>query len=304
MRGLTLKQFSGIEAIARHGRITGAAGELHVTPAALTARLRQLEDTLGLVLFDRTRQGLKLTEAGQTVLQAAEQVRATLTECTDRLASLRGVASGRVRIAVVSTAKYFAPYAIAAFGRRYPGLDMQLHVGNREETIARLADYSADIAVMGRPARDFPVEHLIIGDHPLVLVAAPGHTLAHRRDLPIDQLSGETFLVREPGSGTRMVFEALARRMSRQPTIAMEIASNETIKQAVMAGLGIALLSAHAVGAEIADGRLVILPVEDLPIRRQWYAVRRADRHATPAMAAFWTFLAEQRDALLPQMAV
>ncbi|MBX6420142.1 MAG: LysR family transcriptional regulator [Nevskia sp.] len=304
MRNLTLKQLRAVAAIARRGTITRAAEELHLTPAALTARLKQLEQDLGLMLFDRTASGLRPTEAGRLLLHAVERVGAVLAECGESLDALRGLSRGRLNIGVVSTAKYFAPRLIAAFARSHPGIEMGLQVYNREGTLRVLRDYEVDLAIMGRPSDAFEVEKEAFAEHPLVIIAAPDHPLARRKRLRFDQLGGETFLVREPGSGTRMVFENLCDEALRgeRPRVGMEIPSNETIKQAVMAGLGIALISGHTVEAELRDGRLAMLPVAGLPIRRQWFLVRRADRHPSPAVQGFWDFLRREGAAMLPKL--
>lgn len=303
MRNLTFKQLNAVQAIALRGSITAAAATLHLTPAALTARLKQIEGVLGLALFDRTAAGLRATQAGELVLAAAERVGATLGECAENVDALRGLRGGRVSIGVVSTAKYFAPRALAAFRHRHPDVEVRLSVGNREEVIRLLRDYAIDLAIMGRPSRDFAATQAAFGEHPLVLIAAPDHRLAKRRRLRLGEIAKEVFLTRERGSGTRTVFESLCAKMGDQPpTIGMEITSNETIKQAVMAGLGIALISAHTVEAELAEGRLAILPVAGLPIRRKWFLVRRSDRHPAPAASRFWEFMLAEGTALLPRL--
>lgn len=305
MPNLTLKQLRAAATIARCGTITRAAAELHVTPAALTARLKQLEDALGLSLFDRTSSGLLPTEAGRTMLAAADEVEAVIKRYVEQVDVLKGVRGGRFAVGVVSTAKYFAPRAVAAFARQYPGIDVHLVVGNRDETLHALREYEVDLAIMGRPNTDFPTEHEVFGEHPMVIAAAPDHPLAGRRRVALSQLATERFLVRELGSGSRAVYELLADRISTErPRIAMEIDSNETIKQAVMAGLGIALISAHTIEAELRDGRLCMLRVQGLPIRRQWLLVRRADHSLGPGAQSFWSFMLREGAGLLPQLAL
>ncbi len=301
MRNLTFKQLHAVRAISRRGTITAAAQELNVTPAALTSRLKQLEEEAGMPLFDRTTEGMRLTEAGREVLAATDSIDVILENCVARLEALKGLTGGRVGIAVVSTAKYFAPKAIAAFTRHYPGVEISLFVGNRDSTIGLLRDYGADLAIMGRPPVDFPVESQNFGDHPHILIAPPDHPLAGRRRIPKSDLAGESFLVREEGSGTRGVFEEfIGGVVVKRPRLGIEVGSNETIKQAVMAGLGIALLSAHTVAAEVMSRRLAVLDVEGLPIRRRWYVVRRTEKAHGPAPQAFWSFVLREGPMWLP----
>jgi LysR family transcriptional regulator for metE and metH len=224
------------------------------------------------------------------VLAALERVEAALSDCATAIQALRGMDGGRVAVGVISTAKYFAPFALAAFQRSYPNVEMRIIVGNRSEIIAALERFDLDIAIMGRPPEHFPIERAVIGDHPHVIIAPPGHKLASRRRIPLDELAREAFLLREPGSGTRDLLLRLFGNV--QPTgPRTEIGSNETIKQAVMAGMGVALLSAHTIAAEVADGRLAVLDVEGLPIIRQWFVVRRSERRLLPAAQALWDHL-------------
>jgi DNA-binding transcriptional LysR family regulator len=301
MRNLSLKQLQAVAAVARLGTMTRAAQELNVTSAALYARIRQLEEEAGLLLFDRTPTGLKPTDAGREMLWAIDSINTVLETCTDRLRTLKGGAGGRVTMGVVSTAKYFAPQVIAGFVRRHPGVEINLSVGNRGSTVEALRNYEIDFAIMGRPPRDFAIEAEIFGPHPLVLIAAPSNPLIGRKGLTRADLSEESFLVREEGSGTRTVFEEFMNGVIiKRARLGIDSGSNETIKQAVMAGLGIALLSAHTVAAEVESGRLVLLDVQGLPIRRDWYAVRRADKVLGPAAQAFWEYLMQDGARWLP----
>jgi DNA-binding transcriptional LysR family regulator len=303
MRNLTFKQLQAVAAIARTGTITAAAKELNVTPAALTSRLKQLEEEAGLALFDRTSSGLKATDAGQAMLWAVDSIKVALEACAARLEAMKGLAGGRVSLGVVSTAKYFAPRATAAFADLHPGVAINLRVGNRDATIDALRDYGVDLAIMGRPPPDIPVMAQPFGEHPFVVIAPPNHPLVGRTGLQKHDLVDEAFLVREEGSGTRTVFEEfMTGLVICRPRVEIDVGSNETIKQAVMAGLGIALISAHTVEAEVESGRLGLLDVAGLPIARQWFIVRRADKALSPAASAFWSFLAEEGHSWLPSL--
>ena len=172
---------------------------------------------------------------------------------------------------VISTAKYFAPRALAIFSKEHPGVDVRLMVGNRDMVLTALRDFTIDFAVAGRPPEDMAIDRAAIGNNPHIIIGPPDHPLAGRRRIPLARFAGETFLLREEGSGTRMLMERLFAESGLSPNIGMEIGSNETIKQAVMAGLGVALISAHTVAAELEDGRLISFDVPGLPIVRQWF---------------------------------
>jgi LysR family transcriptional regulator, low CO2-responsive transcriptional regulator len=201
---------------------------------------------------------------------------------------------------VVSTAKYFAPQMLAAFARAHPGVDMELIIGNREDTIAAFQSGRFDVAIMGRPPEGVRVESALIGDHPQVVIAPPDHPLAKRRSISPREIGAQTILMREVGSGTRLLAEKFLTEHGIEPRIGMEIGSNETIKQAVMAGLGIAFISAHTIAAEIADGRLTILDVVGLPEIRQWFVVRPAAKRMMPAARSLRDFLVAEGRRFLP----
>jgi LysR family transcriptional regulator, low CO2-responsive transcriptional regulator len=301
MRNLTLRQLRAIDRIARDGKIVSAARHLGLTSPAVTLQVKALEDELGMPLFDRLPEGMRPTSAGLAAIEAARAIEEQIRVLADRIDGLKGLRRGHLRLGVVSTAKYFAPRIIAAFGAAFPGLEIDLKVGNRAEIIRALSAWDVDIALMGRPPRDVPVRALVFGDHPLVIIADPRHALVGKRDISRERIAKEKFLVREPGSGTRMSLEIFFSRVSAKlENIGVEMGSNETIKQAVMAGLGVAFISAHTIEAEVETGRLAILDVEGTPIRRQWFSVSRSDRAATPAMDAFSAFLAQRGAQFLP----
>jgi LysR family transcriptional regulator, low CO2-responsive transcriptional regulator len=302
MRRLTLKQLMTIRAVAQAGTIAMAAETLSVTAAALTSRIKHLEEDAQTLLFDRIGGRLRLTDAGQEVVNAATRINLVLNDLDNTLTAIRDKKAGRVTVGVVSTAKYFAPRLIAAFSRQNPRIEVSISVGNRAEIIESLRDYSIDLAMMGRPLLDFEVSSEYFGQHPQVVIAAPDHPLAARKTIDKAELASESFIVREPGSGTRGIFDYfLGGIVVRQPRIGIEIGSNETIKQAVMAGLGLALISAHTIEAEVAAGRLVILDVVGLPIMREWFVVHRADHVLSPIGQAMWDFTVQEGKDFLPK---
>jgi len=304
LRNITMKQLRALSETVRTGSVTGAADRLNVTPPAISLQLKQLEGLAQIPLLQRTSTGFQPTDAGRVVVEAAHRLEELVADCDEAVSAIRGVESGTVRVGAISTAKYFTPRVLAAYSKEHPGIDLRLSVGNRGETVAALEDMDLDFAVMGRPPRRFAVDQAIIGAHPHIVIGPPDHPLAHEKSIDPANLSSEIFLLREPGSGTRLLTERLAEIAGATPSLGTEIDSNETIKQAVMAGLGIALISAHTVSVEIADGRLAMLDVRGMPVMRVWYVVRRADKHLMPGARALWDFMAERGSEFLPAVNV
>lgn len=303
MKNTTLKQLRAFAAVVKTGSVTGAAEMLHVSPPAITQQMRLLHDHANLPLVERSLKGTMLpTSAGRELQTCVERIEAILAECEGAMAAYAGSDRGTVSVGVVSTAKYFAPQALAAFARSHPGIDLRLTVGNRAEILRAVEHYELDVVVMGRAPEHYEIVSSLIGDHPHVIIAAPDHPLCGRKRLPARALSGETFLVREQGSGTRMLMERYFEKAGVSPNIGMQITSNETIKQAVMAGLGVSFISAHTIGAEIADNRLAVLDVAHLPIVRQWFVMRLKERRLIPAAEVLWSFLTEHGSTFLPRV--
>jgi DNA-binding transcriptional LysR family regulator len=267
----------------------------------VTLQLRNLQALAGLPLIQRTGEGMTLTDAGHNVLALAERVEAALLDCERSLDMIAGRNGGRVSIAAVSTAKYFVPFAIAAFSRRFPKVDVTLRVGNREDIRQALRGYDLDIAIMGRPPVDVQVEIRPLGKHPHVIIAAADHALSGKKRIAVADLASENFITREIGSGTRLLMEQFFQKSNLNPKIGMEMDSNETIKQAVIAGLGIAFISQHTVSHELEEGRLVALKVAGLPMIRQWHAIRRTDKILLPPAQAMLDFLGKEGSHYLPK---
>ncbi|MEQ1711234.1 MAG: LysR substrate-binding domain-containing protein [Hyphomicrobium sp.] len=297
-RHVTLRQLRVLAMIAAKGRVGAAANALGVTAPAVTQQLALLEAAAGLPLFERSRQGLRLTDAGRHLLGAHGRMEMALRDAAALCNDIKGLGRGRVALGAVSTAKYLAPYLIAAFARRHPNLDVRLTVGNRQEILASLEQL--DIAIMGNPPPDLDVERHVIGRHPHVIVAPVDHPLTRLKHVPPARLAGETFLQREIGSGTRALMERTFATLEIKPRTFSEFGGNETIKQAVIAGLGIAFVSAQTVTTEIMARLLSVLPVEGLPIVREWYAVRLRGRQQSPASMALWEFVTTRGPGLIP----
>jgi DNA-binding transcriptional LysR family regulator len=231
----------------------------------------------------------------------ASTIESALTRLENTLNAHRGVQAGRVAVGVISTAKYFAPRLIAAFAKEKPNVEISIKVGNRAQITAALRNGAVDIALMGQPPLDFAVTSEIFGPHPQVVIAPPNHILVGRSDIDKSELAGQNFIVREEGSGTRSMLEYF---FDGVPRFSVEIGSNETIKQAVMAGLGLTLISAHTIEIEVAEGRLAVLDIKGLPIIRQLFVVHRSDRVLTPAVRAMWDYMISQGRGFLPELPV
>jgi DNA-binding transcriptional LysR family regulator len=229
----------------------------------------------------------------------AKAVLQVLAEAEDVLAALRGLKAGRVSIAVVSTAKYFAPKLLALFSRQHPEIELKLAVNNRDTVVQFLVENEVDLALMGTPPHHLETTAFRFAKHPLVIVAAPDHPLVGERRIPVKALAAESFLVREPGSGTRAAMERFFAAHNVRPAATTEISSNETIKQAVMAGMGLGFISQHAIGLELAASQLALLHVEGLPVVRDWNVVHRSEKRLSPAALAFKRFVLKEGRAFL-----
>ncbi len=301
MRELTLRQLRALAAAAKHGSVTAAAKQLHLTQPAVTLQIQNLQTLAGIPLIQRTSDGMLLTDAGRNVLALSERIEAAIRDCETSIEMMTGKTAGRISIGAVSTAKYFVPFMISGFSKLHPHVDVTLSIGNRQEIGMALRGYDLDIAIMGRPPADIDMDLRLIGDHPHVIIAPTGHRLARKAGIALADLAKETFLTREPGSGTRGLMEQLFEAARVSPTIGMAMSSNETIKQAVIAGLGIAFISAHTVATELDERRLVALDVDGLPVVRQWFVLARKDKVLLPPARAMLEFLGVRGAQFLPR---
>jgi LysR family transcriptional regulator, low CO2-responsive transcriptional regulator len=300
-RELTIRQLRALAAVHKNKSVTAAAKQLNLTQPAVTLQLRNLQALAGLPLIQRSSDGMLLTDAGREVIALSTRIEAAIADCETSLAMMVGKTAGRISIGAVSTAKYFVPFMIAGFSKRHPNIDVTLSIGNRQETGAALRGYDLDFAIMGRPPADIDMNVHLIGDHPHVIVAPTGHRLARKSRIALSELAGETFLTREPGSGTRGLMEQLFETAGIRPKIGLAMSSNETIKQAVIAGLGIAFISAHTVASELDERRLVALDVDGLPVVRQWFVLVRKDKVLLPPAQAMLDFLSARGAQFLPR---
>jgi DNA-binding transcriptional LysR family regulator len=288
---LTLRQLKVFESVARHLNYTRAAEELHLTQPAVSMQVKQLEESLGVALFEQLGKRIHLTEAGREVLGYARTVTQQLDELEGVLDRLKGLSGGRLRISVATTANYFIPTLLGSFSRRYPDVTVSLDVTNRETLLRSLAENTVDLVIMGQPPIEADVDAEPFLDNPLVVVAPPGHPLAGKRRIPLSRIQEETFLVRESGSGTRIAMERFFSERGMKLKTGMEVGSNEAIKQSVQAGLGLGLLSRATIEQELALKRLAVLDIEDFPIMRHWYVVHRKGKRLSAAAEAFRHFL-------------
>jgi LysR family transcriptional regulator, low CO2-responsive transcriptional regulator len=302
MRRPSFKQLQAIARIAELGTVTAAAERLNLSASAVSITLKQVELDFGIKLFARTENGFQPTDAGKEFIAAEARIASILGELAETTSAMKGGRIGHLNFAVVSTAKYFAPFLLSTFEKQHPRIDISLIVGNRGEVISRLEDYRVDLALIGRPPKDIEVVMQEIGPHPHVVIAEPSHPLVGKRHIAAARLSQETMLVREVGSGTRLLTERLLSDLGATPKIGMEISSNETIKQAVMAGLGLSLLSYHTIAHEVEDGRLAILNVEGTPVIRKWFIVRNKRKNLLPSGQALWNFIAAEGAGYLPTL--
>ncbi|MGH8230525.1 MAG: LysR substrate-binding domain-containing protein [Steroidobacteraceae bacterium] len=302
MRHVTLRQLLVFAAAARHMNFSRAADELHMSQPAVSTQIKELAALVGLPLFERIGRKTYLTAAGEEVLQCSKAIALRLKEADATLAQLKGVTGGRLNVAVISAGDYFFPRVLAEFGASHPGVAFNLTVHNRESLLRQLAENLTDLAVMVRPPRDMDTVAVSFAPHPYVIVAAPDHPLADKRQIPRSALNRERFVQRERGSDTwNSMCEVFGRQVNRL-TIAMEIQSTETIKQAVVAGMGIAFLSAHTIGLDLLAGNLVVLDVQGFPAMLNWYLVHNRTKRLPPVAAAFKEFLLREGAALIERL--
>ena len=302
MRHVTRRQLAIFAAVVSEQGFSGAARALHLTQPAVSLQVKALERSCGIALLDRSGRRIRPTEAGREMLRAAGAVERELKAAEDAISALKGLKGGSLTVAVISTAQYFAPRLISAFTHRHADVKLRLDVCNRAAMIRHLEDDDIDIAIMGRPPEEIETRAEPFAPNPHVAVCAPGHRLAARRKVPVRELLEEPFIAREPGSGTRSLTDALFAKHRVPFAPALVMSSNETIKQAVMAGMAVSLLSLHTVGREVATRAIHVLDVEDLPIVRRWYLVHRAEKRLSPAAGAFREFMLREAGAYVDEM--
>jgi molybdate transport repressor ModE-like protein len=296
---VTLRQLRILAAVVGEGSFSGAAKALHLTQPAVSMQVRELEHSCGLALVERGARGVRLTEAGREIMRATQGVERELKSAEDTLSALKGLKGGLLTVAVISTAQYFAPRLLTQFCRRHADVKLRLDVCNRDAIVGYLERDEIDIGIMGRPPAEIVTAADPFAPNPHIAIAAPGHPLTRRRRIPVGDLLREPFIAREPGSGTRELAETMFARskVDFAPTLVMN--SNETIKQAVIAGMGVSFLSLHTVALEVATGTLAVLDVVGTPVMRRWYLVHRQDKRLSPVALAFRAYMLAEASAFV-----
>ncbi|MEW6497989.1 MAG: LysR substrate-binding domain-containing protein [Cyanobacteriota bacterium] len=291
MKQATLHQLKVFEAVARHNSFTRAAEELFLTQPTVSMQVKQLTKAVGMPLFDQVGKRLYLTQAGEELVKTCRQVFEQLDQFEMTVADLKGLKQGRLRLAVITTAKYFVPRLLGPFCQRYPGIDISLQVTNHEHILNRLNENLDDLYVMSQLPETIEVSYQPILANPLVVLAPADHPLAQETNIPLERIAAEPFIMREPGSGTRKAIQHLFDQQGLVLKVRLDLGSNEAIKQAIAGGLGISVLSLHTMALEGAHSQLTILDVEHFPIERYWYAVYPNGKQLSIVARAFLEYL-------------
>ncbi len=299
-RKATLRQMEIFDKLTVYMSITRTAGALGLTPSAVSIQIRQLAEVAGMPLIEQIGKKLFLTDAGQTMALTCRDVFERMERLNQDLAAIQGLEKGQLRLAVITTAKYFVPRLLGKFSALHPNIDLSLFVGNRKAVFERMSHNQDDLYVLGQPSKDMDVSATPFSANRLIAIAYPDHPLVGQKSVPPIKLGDAFFITREPGSGTRRAYEDFFAQHNTRLKIRMELGSDEAIKQTVAGKLGISILSESIVQAELQSGDLVQIDVQGLPLRRQWYVAHPIKKVLAPATAEFRNFLIEQhRDMLL-----
>jgi DNA-binding transcriptional LysR family regulator len=295
----TLPQLSVFEAVARHGNFTRAAEELFMAQPTVSVHIKKLSETIGLPLFEQVGRKVYLTEAGEHLHTACRDMFEILGRTEEGFTDMRGLKAGRLRLAVSTTGKYFVPRLLAGYIDANPGIDVTMHVHNRQTLIERLAANQDDLFVFANPPAEPDVVTQAILPNPLVAFAAANHPLAQQKAIPFARFAAEPLLIREAGSGTRMTTLACYDKHGVEPRIRMELGSNEAIKQAILAGLGVSIMSRYTLGLDTDPRDLVTLDVEGLPLDGQWFFVYPVGKQPSLVVRSFMEFVRENGKSLV-----
>lgn len=299
MKNATFRQLRVFNEVAKNLSFARAAENLHLTPPAITMQVKELEGHIGMPLFDRNGKKISLTTTGEYMLVYARKILATVKDAEDAAARLQRAETGVLNIGFVSTAKYFMMRLLAKFRAVHPGVDIQISIGNRDQLVSMLQNNEVDIAVMGRPPKELQTRAEPFAAHPHVFVAAIDHPLARRDHLSVEDLRPYDFIVREKGAGTLAAMEKFFEDTHVEPRMKIQLHSNEIIKQAVMAGLGLGFLSLHTIGLELEHNLIRMLDVEGAPVVRAWNVVHTQSKMLSPAAESFRYFMLEQGEKQL-----
>jgi len=291
---VTFRQLRLFLALAETGSVTAAARATHVTQPTASMQLRELTEAVGLPLYEVVSRKVQLTDIGVELAKTARAMVGQWSAFEQVVDGARGLTRGRLRVAVVSTAKYFMPRLIGAFCKRHPAIDVSIEILNRDGVVARLREDMDDLYIMSMPPRDLQLEDVVFMSNPLVVVAPSSDPLLRRGELELSSLAAQRFILREKGSGTRMAVDQHFKRVRFHPTVRLELGSNEAIKEAVAGGLGLGVISSHALHGRAREHGVVVLPVTGFPLPSQWHIVHPAARSLSPIAAAFKAQLLRQ----------
>lgn len=293
---ITFRQLRLFLSLADTGSVSAAARLMHVTQPTASMQLREIAESVGLPLYDVISRRVHLTEAGRELARTARTIAEEWELFGQKIDATKGLTRGRLRVAVVSTAKYFVPRLLGSFCAAHPEIDISLEVLNRDGVVQRLRDNLDDLYIMSMPPTDIALEDQVFMPNPLLMIAPLSHPLARHKKINLPQLSEERFILRERGSGTRMAVDALFKKARFSPLLRLELGSNEAIKQAVAGGLGIAVLSRHALHERLEDDDVAVLDAEGFPIASQWHVVYPRGKQLSPIARVFNTHLQEQSE--------
>ena len=299
MKNASFRQLRVFNEVAKHLSFVRAAENLHLTPPAVTMQVKELEGHVGTPLFERQGKKVSLTTAGEYMLVYTRRILSTLKDAEDAAARLVHAQTGVLTIGMVSTAKYFMMKLLAQFKEKHSGVEMRLATGNRDHLLKLLENNELDLAIMGRPPRELKTRAEPFAAHPHVFVSAVSHPLANESRIRPEELRGQEFIVREQGSDTRAAMEKFFEEVRVAPKMPMQVSSNETLKQAVMAGLGLGFVSMHTIGSEVAHGQIAVLDVEGAPVVRAWNLVHTQSKMLSPMAEAFRYFMLEKAESFL-----
>lgn len=302
MHQATLHQLKVFEAVARHNSFTRAAEELFLTQPTVSMQVKQLTKAVGLPLFDQVGKRLYLTEAGQQLLLASREIFDRLDQIEMTVADLKGLKQGKLRLAVITTAKYFVPRLLGPFCQKYPGIDIALQVTNHRGITERLGENLDDLYIVSQLPEGLNLSSHPVLENPLVVLATASHPLVGQKQIPIELLADEPFIMREPGSGTRKSVQELFDRHGISVKVRLELGSNEAIKQAIAGGLGISVLSRHTLALEGATEQLAILDVQEFPIQNQWYVIYPKGKQLSIVAQTFFEYLLQEAKEIAHQI--
>lgn len=302
LKHATLHQLKVFEAIARSGSFTRAAEEMFLSQPTVSQQIKQLTKAVGMPLFEQIGKRLYLTDAGKEVLIVCKDISERMSQLEMTLADLKGLKQGNLRLTVITTAKYFVPRLLGQFRHRYPGIKVSLQVTNRKQVLERLSENLDDLYILGQPPEGLDINLRPMLENALVAIAPSAHPLAHEKNIPLQRLAEEPFIMREAGSGTRMAVERFFAENRVEINVEMEIGSNEAIKHAIVGGLGVSVLSRHVLALEGTKGPLTILDVEGLPIQRHWYIVYPASKQLSVVAQTFLEYLLDEGKQMANQI--